>query len=52
MTDSAGSIRRRSPASTLIPKSMMDFIALKAQAWFSKQNQTGAEITEVGNRIE
>ena len=47
--NSAGNIERRPFAGNIIPKAMMDPIALKALAYFPKPNQAGAPYTETNN---
>lgn len=48
-TNAAGTIERRPFAGNLVPKAMMDPVALKALAFFPKPNQTGAPSTETNN---
>jgi hypothetical protein len=51
-TNASGSIERRPFAGNLIPKSMMDPVALKALAFFPLPNQTGSPFTETNNWFE
>lgn len=48
-TNSAGNIERRPFTGNLIPKMMMDPVALKALAYFPKPNQTSTSITQNNN---
>ncbi|MBI5283021.1 MAG: carboxypeptidase regulatory-like domain-containing protein [Candidatus Solibacter usitatus] len=48
-TNASGNIERRPFAGNVIPKAMMDPVALKALAYFPKPNQTGAPFTETNN---
>jgi hypothetical protein len=48
-TNAAGNIERRPFAGNVIPKSMMDPVALKALAFFPKPNQASTSITETNN---
>lgn len=50
--NAAGNIERRPFPGNVIPKSMMDPVALKALAYFPKPNQPGAPFTETNNWFE
>jgi len=51
-TNAAGTIERRPFAGNLVPKSMMDPVALKALSFFPKPNQAGAPLTQTNNWFE
>lgn len=51
-TNAAGNIERRPFAGNVVPKAMMDPIALKALEYFPKPNQAGAPFTETNNWYE
>jgi hypothetical protein len=51
-TNAAGNLERRPFAGNIVPKSMMDPVALKALAYFPKPNQPGAPLTETNNWFE
>jgi hypothetical protein len=51
-TNAAGNLERRPFSGNIIPKSMMDPIALKMLSYFPKPNQTGAPFTETNNWFE
>ena len=48
-TNAQGNIERRPFANNVIPKSMMDPVALKALAFFPKPNQASSSVTETNN---
>lgn len=48
-TNAAGNIERRPYAGNVIPKAVMDPVALKALAYFPKPNQSSPSITETNN---
>lgn len=50
--NAAGNIERRPFPGNVIPKSMMDPVALKALAYFPKPNQPGHPVTETNNWFE
>jgi outer membrane receptor protein involved in Fe transport len=50
--NAAGNIERRPFPGNVIPKSMMDPVALKALAYFPKPNQPGAPFTQTSNWFE
>jgi hypothetical protein len=51
-TNAAGNLERRPFPGNVVPKSMMDPVALKALAYFPKPNQPGAPFTETNNWFE
>jgi hypothetical protein len=51
-TNAQGNLERRPFPGNIIPKSMMDPVALKALAYFPKPNQPGAPFTETNNWFE
>jgi len=50
--NAAGNLERRPFPGNVVPKSMMDPVALKALAYFPKPNQPGHPITETNNWFE
>lgn len=48
----SNAVERRPFAGNIVPKSMMDPVALKALAFFPKANQTGAPLTQTSNWFE
>jgi len=50
--NAAGAIERRPFPGNIIPRAMMDPVALKALAYFPRPNQPGAPFTETGNWFE
>jgi hypothetical protein len=51
-TNAQGNIERRPFPGNIIPKAMLDPVALKALAYFPKPNQPGAPFTETNNWFE
>ncbi len=51
-TNAAGNIERRPLAGNIVPKAMMDPIALKFLSYFPKPNQASSSITETNNWFE